>query len=209
MKYRPPPMQPAFSGTGHLVVWIAALAAILLSPLLTAFILSPETRYLVMSKRVGPSDWQTNQVFKETRPLDILVLGNSRMLTAIDYAALREDVQTPDGPLSGGTIGGRVNGYDLSYTFLKDFFTHRHARLVVLNYPDIPQIANHPGEKYIRRLRQPDPGLDIKSPSLAITNYAEMALIGPRLALASIIRPGSLTRLWYRTMEDAPDFEQT
>jgi hypothetical protein len=209
MKFRPPPMQPAFSGTGHLVVWIVALAAILLSPILTALIVSPETRYLVMSKRVGPSDWHTNQVLKETRPLDILVLGNSRMLTAIDHAALREDVHTPDGPLRSETIAARFNGYDLSYTFLKDFFTHRHARLVVLNYPDIPQIDNHPGEKYIRRLGQPDPGLDIKSPSLAITNYAEMALIGPRLALASIFRPGSLTRQGYRTMEDAPDFEQT
>jgi hypothetical protein len=202
-------MQPAFSGTGHLVVWIAALAAILLSPILTALIVSPETRYLVMSKRVGPSDWHTNQVFKETGPLDILVLGNSRMLMAINHAALRQDVHAPDGPLKSETIAARFNGYDLSYTLLKDFFIHRHARLVVINYPDIPQIDSHPGEKYIRTLGQPDPGLDIKTPALAITDYAEMAMIGPRLALASIIRPGSLTRQGYRTMEDFPNFEQT
>ncbi len=209
MKFRPPPMQPAFSGAGHIVVWIAALAGILLSPILTALIVSPETRYLVMSKRVGPSDWHTNQVLKETRPLDILVLGNSRMLMAINHTALREDVHTPDGPLRSETIAARFNGYDLSYTFLKDFFIHRHARLVVINYPDIPQIDNHPGEKYLRTLGQPDPGLDIKTPSLAVTDYAEMAMIGPRLALASIIRPGSLTRQGYRTMEDFPDFERT
>jgi hypothetical protein len=202
-------MQPAFYGTGHLVVWIVALAGILLSTVLTALLVSPETRYLVMSKRVGPSDWHTNQVLKETRPLDILVLGNSRMLTAIDHSALREDVHSPEGPLRSETIAARFNGYDLTYTFLKDFFTHRHARLIVINYPDIPQIDNHPGQKYIRRLGQPDPGLDIKSPGLAITDYAEMALIGPRLALASIFRPGSLTRQGYRTMEDFPDFEKT
>jgi hypothetical protein len=209
MKFRPPPMQPAFYGTGHLVVWISALAAILLSPVLTALVVSPETRYLVMSKRVGPSDWHMNEVLKETRPLDILVLGNSRMLTAIDHSALREDVRTPDGPLKSETIAARFNGYDLTYTFLKDFFKHRHARLVVINYPDIPQIDNHPGQKYIRMLGQPDPGLDIKRPGLAITDYAEMALIGPRLALASIFRPGSLSRQGYRTMEDFPDFEKT
>ena len=202
-------MQPAFLGTGHIVVWIAALAAILLSPILTALVVSPETRYLVMSKRVGPSDWHTEQVLKETGPLDILVLGNSRMLMAINHAALREDVQAPDGPLNSETIAARFNGYDLSYTFLKDFFVHRHARLVVINYPDIPQVDNHPGEKYIRTLGQPDPGLDIKTPGLTVIDYAEMALIGPRLALASIIRPGSLTRQGYRTMEDFPDFEQT
>ncbi len=208
MKFRPPPpMQPAFSGTGHLAVWIAALAGILLSPILTALIVSPETRYLVMSKRVGPSDWHTNQVLKETGPLDILVLGNSRMLMAINHTALREHVNAPDGPLKSETIAARFNGYDLSYTFLKDFFIHRHARLVVINYPDIPQIDNHPGEKYIRTLGQPDPGLDIKTPGLAVTDYAEMAMIGPRLALASIVRPGSLTRTGYRTMEDFPDFE--
>ncbi|MGC2786079.1 MAG: hypothetical protein WA397_20060 [Roseiarcus sp.] len=210
MKFRPPPMQPAFSGTGHIVVWIAALAGILLSPILTTLIVSPETRYLVMSKRVGPSDWHMNQVLKETGPLDILVLGNSRMLMAINHAVLREDVHISDGPpLRSETIAARFNGYDLSYTFLKDFFIHRRARLVVINYPDIPQIDNHPGEKYLRTLGQPDPGLDIKTPSLAITDYAEMAMIGPRLALASIIRPGSLTRQGYRTMEDFPDFKRT
>jgi hypothetical protein len=209
MKFRPPPMQPAFSGTGHLAVWIAALAGILLSPILTALIVSPETRYLVMSKRVGPSDWHTNQVLNKTGPLDILVLGNSRMLMAINHAALREDVHTPDGPLRSETIAARFNGYDLSYTFLKDFFIHRHARLVVLNYPDIPQIDNHPGEKYIRTLGQPDPGLSSSAPALAVTDYAEMAMIGPRLALASIIRPGTTTRNGYRTAEDFPDYERT
>ena len=202
-------MQPAFSGTGHLAVWIVALAGILLSPILTALIVSPETRYLVMSKRVGPTDWHTNQVLKETGPLDILVLGNSRMLMAINHAALREDVHTPDGPLRSETIAARFNGYDLSYTFLKDFFIHRHARLVVLNYPDIPQIDNHPGEKYLRTLGQPDPGLSSSAPALAVTDYAEMAMIGPRLALASIIRPGTTTRNGYRTAEDFPDYERT
>ena len=209
MKFRPTPMQPAFSGTGHLAVWTAALAGILLSPILTALIVSPETRYLVMSKRVGPSDWHTNQVLKETRPLDVLVLGNSRMLMAMNHAALREEVHSSGGPLKSETIAARFNGYDLSYTFLRDFFIHRRARLVVLNYPDIPQVDNHPGEKYIRSLGQPDPGLSPSAPALAVTDYAEMAMIGPRLALASIIRPGSVTRKGYRTMEDFPDYEQT
>ena len=75
MKFRPPPMQPAFYGTGHLILWIVALGAILLSPILTALVVSPETRYLVMSKRVGPSDWHMNEALKETGSLDILVLG--------------------------------------------------------------------------------------------------------------------------------------
>ena len=209
MQFRPPPMQPAFSETGHLVVWIAALAGILLSPILTTLVVSPETRYLVMSKRVGPSDWHTKQIFEETAPLDILFIGNSRMLTAIDHTVLREEVHTPGAPLKSETIAANFNGYDMTYTFLTDFFAHRHARLVVINYPDFPQIDNHPAEKYVRRLGQPDPGMDIRSPNLAIPNYAEMALIGPRLALTSIIHPGSITRLGYRSMENLNNLQET
>jgi hypothetical protein len=202
-------MQPAFSGTGHLVVWIAALAAILLSPILTTLIVSPETRYLVMSKRVGPSDWHTDQILKETGPLDILFVGNSRMLTAVDHTVLRDEVPTPDAPLRSETVAANFNGYDMTYTFLTDFFAHRHARLIVINYPDFPQIDNNPAEKYIRRLGQPDPGLELRNPGLAVTNYAEMAMIGPRLALASIIRPGPITRQGYRSLENLNDLEQT
>jgi hypothetical protein len=202
-------MQPAFWGKGHLVAWIAALATLLLSPILTTIVVSPETRYLVMSKRVGPSDWHTNQILKETGPVDILFIGNSRMLTAVDHTALREEVHTPGAPLKSETIAANFNGYDMTYTFLTDFFAHRRARLIVINYPDFPQVDNHPAEKYVRRLGQPDPGLDIRSANLAISNYAEMALIGPRLALASIIRPGSITRVGYRSMEYTADLEQT
>jgi hypothetical protein len=209
MQFRPPPMQPAFSETAHLIVWIVALGGILLSPILTTLVVSPETRYLVMSKRVGPSDWHTNQILKETEPLDILFIGNSRMLTAIDHTVLREEVHMPGAPLKSETIAANFNGYDMTYTFLTDFFAHRHARLVVINYPDFPQVDNHPAEKYVRRLGQPDPGLDIRRPSLAITDYAEMALIGPRLALASIIRPGSITRLGYRSMENLNNLQET
>jgi hypothetical protein len=201
-------MQPAFWDTGHLVVWIVALAAILLSPILTTLTVSPETRYLVMSKRVGPSDWHTKQILRETGPLDILFVGNSRILTAIDHTVLRDEVHTPGAPLKSETVAANFNGYDMIYTFLTDFFAHRHARLVVINYPDFPQVDNNPAEKYIRRLGQPDPGLELSSPGLAVTNYAEMALIGPRLALASIIRPGSITREGYRAMESLADLEQ-
>jgi hypothetical protein len=202
-------MQPAFWGTAHLAAWVGVLGAIVLSPILTALIVSPETRYLVMSKRVGPSDWHETQILKDSAPLDVLVLGNSRMMTAVDHNVLHENVTTSTGPIRSETIAARFNGYDLSYTFLKDFFIHRRARLVVLNYPDIPQVDSHPGEKYVRRLGQNDPGLQADAGSLAITNYAEMAMIGPRLALASIIRPRGLSKQGYRTMEDFPDYEQT
>ena len=74
MKFRPPPMQPAFSGTGHIVCLDCSIVCNFTVAILTALIVSPETRYLVMSKRVGPSDWHANQILKETGSLDILVL---------------------------------------------------------------------------------------------------------------------------------------
>ena len=209
MQFRTPTMQPAFHETWHLISWIAVLAAILVSPVLTTLVVSPEARYLVMSKRVGPSDWHTTQILKETAPLDILFLGNSRMLSAMDHAALQQEVRAPGALLKSATIAANFNGYDLTYTFLTDFFSQRRARLIVLNYPDFPQTDSHPGEKYIRRLGQPDPGLDRRTPGLAATNYGEMALIGPRLALASVIPPGAFSRAGYRTMKEFPNLEDT
>ena len=139
-------MHPAFYGTGHIIAWIATLAAILVSPFLTTLAVSPEARYLTMSKRVGPSDWHMSQILKETAPLDILFVGNSRMLSAIDHTALGEEVRIAEAPLRSATIAANFNGYDLVYTFLTDFFAHRRARLIVTNYPDFPQTESNPAK---------------------------------------------------------------
>jgi hypothetical protein len=202
-------MNAAFPEPWHLAAWVFGLAAILALPLVTTLVVSPHTRYLLMSKRAGPSDWHANQIFKETEPLDVLFLGNSRTLSAIDHAALEREVQLPGTHFASATLGANFNGYDLTYTFLNDFFARRHARLVVVQYPDFPQLDNNPAEKYIRRLGQPDPGLDIENPALTARDYGEMALVGPRLALASVIPPGPLAHEGFKVIEDTPNLDDT
>src|SRR5581483_4013293 len=88
-QFRPPAILPAFPSTIHLLLWIAGLIAILVSPLLTNIMVRPQTRYLVMSKRAGPTNWYADQIFKSKDPLDILFLGSSRIFSAIDHAALQ------------------------------------------------------------------------------------------------------------------------
>jgi hypothetical protein len=199
MEFRPPAMQPAFHGIGHLIGWIAMLIAILVSPVLTTFAVSPVTRYLVMSNRTGPSDWHVDQIFRETAPLDILFVGNSAITTAIDHAELRREMTARGVPMESATIGFTFNGFDLIHTILTDFFARRRARLVVINYPRAPQTFSAPAEKYLRKISLSDPGFDLGKPVLAATNYGEMALVGFRLALASIIPPGPSDMKGYPT----------
>jgi hypothetical protein len=208
MEFSPPAMKPAFYGRWHLLSWISLLIVILGSPVLTTLAVSPSTRYLVMSKRVGNSDWHASQMFSATAPLDILIMGNSRMLNAFDHSALQQEMLKRGAQVNSETIAANWNGYDLTYTFLKDFFARRQARLVVINYPGDPQTDSHPAEKYVRRFDLSDPGLDIRRPILAATNYGEMALVGFRLALASIVRPEPVDLKWYRSMGEGlpPDF---
>jgi hypothetical protein len=205
MEFRPPAMMPAFHGNWHLIGWIAMLIAVLVSPVAMTRAVSPITRYLVMSKRTGPSDWHANQLFRETAPLDILFLGNSRMTTAVDHAALHQEMLMRGVQVNSATIGANWSGYDLIYTFLTDYFARRRARLIVINYPEPAQTDSHPAEKYVRRLGLIDPGMDIRKPVFAATNYGEMSLVGFRLALASIIRPGPVELKGYRSMESFPD----
>jgi hypothetical protein len=191
MEFRPPAMQPAFHDTRHLIGWVAMLIAILFSPGLTTLAVTPEIRYLVTSIRIGPSDWHANQIFEQTAPLDVLFIGHSGIWTAIDHAELDREMAARGIPTESATIGFTGSGYDFVYTMLTDFFARRRARLVVVNYPDVHlhQTFSNPAEKYVRRISLFDPGLDLGKPALAATNYGEMALVGFRLLLASIIHP--------------------
>ena len=164
-----------------------------------------------MSKRVGPTNWYTDQIFKNTEPLDILFVGSSRMMSAIDHTTLRQEIGTSRAHFTSATLAALFNADDLSYTFLKDFFARRKARLVVLNYPDprFPQTDSNPSEKYIRSLDSGDPGLDLARPTLFATSYSEMALIAPRLWVASIVPPGPIVKGVYNFMSDTADPERT
>jgi hypothetical protein len=204
-------MLRAFPTTLHLVIWIASLIAILVTPLVTSAVVGPQTRYLVMSKRVGPTNWYANQILRKREPLDIVFLGSSRILSAIDHAALQRQMAAAGAHPATATLAADFNANDLTYTFLKDFFAHRKARLVVIAYPDpeFPETDSNPAEKYIRSVDPRDPALDVGRPGLAASSYAEMALIGSRLLVASVIPPGPIVKGQYNFMSDAAALEDT
>jgi hypothetical protein len=202
MEFRPPSMHAAFRGRRHLIAWIVMLIAVLISPVVTTLVVGPNTRYLVMSKRTGPSDWHAKQLTAEWEPLDIVFMGNSRIETAVDHDALQRVMALRGENIRSATIAVDWDGYDLVYTFLSDFFVRRRARLVVVHYPEFSQAGAHPAQKYVRKLWPADPGLDPRSAAFSTTNYGEMALIGMRLVLAALIPPRAIDLAAYRSMED-------
>ena len=204
-------MLPAFPTKIHIFLWIVGLVAILISPLLTSLVVSQETRYLVMSKRTGPTTWYSDQIFAKTEPLDILFLGSSRILTAIDHATLQRTMATSGSHVTSATLAADFNAHDLAYSFLKDFFAHRKARLVVIEYPDpeFPQTDSNPAEKYIRPVDLSDPGLDLARPVVAARSYAEMALIAPRLWVGWAAHPGRIVKGAFNFMSDTTQLEDT
>ena len=211
MQFRPPPMLLAFPSTWHLVAWVVGLATILALPVLTTYTVNPQTRYLVMSKRVGPTDWHVNQILKETEPLDVLFVGNSRILAAVDHAALQQELQRRGRHLATATIGAQLEAEDLAFTYLRDFFARRRARLVIVQSPEIefPQLDTNPSTKYIRSLVRPDPGLYFSTLALATVEYGEMVMIAPRLLLASIIPPGPIVQGVFNFRSETADLEKT
>jgi hypothetical protein len=204
-------MLPAFPTTIHLVAWIVCLIAILASPLVTSAVVRPQTRYLVMSKRVGPTNWYTSQIFRKSEPLDVLFLGSSRMLSAIDHSALQQQMGASKPRFASATLAADFNAIDLTYSFLRDYFARRKARLVVIEYPDpdFPQTDSNPAEKYLRYVDPGDPGFDLGAPALAARSYSETALIAPRLLVASVVPPGRIVRGAYNFMADSEDLEAT
>ena len=164
-----------------------------------------------MSKRVGPTNWPVTQIFEKTEPLDIFFVGSSRMLSTIDHATLQREMGTSSTPLASATLAAYFQANDLEYTLLKDFFARRKAKLVVVEYPDpeFPQVDSNPAEKYIRSLDPSDPGLDLRKPALAARSYSEMALIAPRLWVATIVPPGPIVTGFYNFMSDAGNLERT
>jgi hypothetical protein len=185
----PPPSRPAFANPRHLTLWIVALVAILVAPVLADYLVPTEARYRMMSKRLGPTDWHAEQIFADTTELDILFLGSSRMLAGFDHVVLDAALSTDGGPPKTATIATDYANSDLNFLILTDFFARRKAKLVVLSFPEPPQAFSHPGAKYIRRFDLRDPAISMRTPSVAISNFAEAALISPRLLVAALIPP--------------------
>lgn len=204
MSQKPPDMRCAFYGNGHLTTWIIVLFLVLASPLILSLILPDKTRYLTMSKRVGPSDWHAAQVFEDTAPIDILVMGNSRMTTAVDHDILMQVATERGRTVLSQTLGANFNGYDLAYQTLQDMLPRRKVGLVVVNHPDTPQDDSHPGMKYVNRPDGTDSALARAHPRLFLRDWGEMALIAPRLAVGAIIPPGPINLSQYRSSESFP-----
>lgn len=195
-----PNMQPAFRSGRHLALWTAFVVCVFLSPIATSFVVPVETRFKVMSRRTGPSDWHTKIALSDHSNLDVLFVGHSQTLTNIDHDILRNDLKQRGIDLRAATVAMTWGNLDFAYYYLEELFRHRKVNIVVLPF-GVRQNDPHAATKYLLSLKNVDVSLAFGHPIVAITNYAEMSLISLRLLEALVFPPGPQNLLafqWWR-----------
>jgi len=185
-----PNMQPAFRNMRHLALWTAFLSFVFFSPIVTSFLVPAETRFKVMSRRTGPSDWLTKIALSDHSDLDVLFVGHSQTLTNIDHAVLRQELKKRGIDLRAATVAMTWGNFDFSYYYVQELLRHRKVKIVIL--PLGPrQTEPHAATKYLLSLKTADAAFGLAHPIIAMTNYAEMGLISLRLLEALIFPPGN------------------
>src|ERR1017187_7687811 len=79
-------MRPAFASTQQTAAFALLLLLLLLSPVLAGkkFLPSREQAYATRSWGSAPFPWIQNQIFQETNAIDIVFIGSSHILQAVD-----------------------------------------------------------------------------------------------------------------------------
>ena len=127
-------MRPAFSSTRQAALFTLLLLLLLVSPLLAGkrFLPSREAGYGAEGWFFGPYPWDQKQIFQETNDIDIVIIGSSRLMYAIDPSYVQQQLGAKLGrPAVVRTIGWFQAGYDSLYFAARDLLAHRKVRLLV------------------------------------------------------------------------------
>src|SRR5580698_10906557 len=139
-------MRPAFSSTKQAAAFALLLLVTLLSPVLAGkrFLPPREQAYASQSWGSGPYPWIENQIFQETNDIDIVFIGSSHILHAVDTPYVQAKLSGKIGRQAVvRTLGWGGAGYDALYFFTRDLLAHRKVRMLVF-YDENPA----PGFRY-------------------------------------------------------------
>ena len=134
-------MRPAFSSTKQAAAFALLLLCILLSPVWAGKRLLPprEQAYASQGWGSGPYPWIENQIFQETNDIDILFIGSSHILHAIDTPYVEAQlVDKLSRPAVVRTLGWGGAGFDALYFITRDLLVHRKVRMLVI-YDENPE----------------------------------------------------------------------
>jgi hypothetical protein len=137
-------MDPAFSSNRQAAGFAALLAVILLLPLLAGKSLLPERAeiYKSIPWRFGGHPCFQKTICEEKKPLDIALIGSSRIWCGVDPVHLRDELSTSLGRQAEvRTLGWNTAGFDALYFIAKDLLENREVKLLVVNDEFNPEIG--------------------------------------------------------------------
>jgi hypothetical protein len=127
-------MRPAFSSTKQAAAFALLLLVVLLSPVLAGKKLLPprEQAYAMLGWNKGAFPWVYNQIFQETNPIDIAIVGSSHIWYDINTPYLQQKLSEKlHRPAVVRTVAWGGAGYDGLYFITRDLLAHRQVRQLV------------------------------------------------------------------------------
>lgn len=127
-------MRPAFASTKGASAFAVLLLLLLTGPLLAGKRTLParEQAYSIPSSFFGPYPWIRNQIYDESKDIDVLFIGSSHLLCGIDTPYFQQKLTEKLGRESvvrSVCWGG--GDFDALYFIAKDLLEHRRVRTLV------------------------------------------------------------------------------
>ncbi len=137
-------MDPAFSSNKQAAGFAALLTAIVIMPLLAgrSLLLDRAEIYKSIPWRFGGHPGFQKTIFEEKKPLDVALIGSSRIWCGIDPVHLRDELSTSLGRQAEvRTLGWNTAGFDALYFIARDLLENREVKLLVVNDEFNPEIG--------------------------------------------------------------------
>ncbi len=180
-------MRPAFSTYSSALRFLALLLVILLSPSIVpaSWLPSREQTYASQNLVKAPFPWLQHVIFEEKGPIDVALLGSSRILFSLDAVRFQEQLSQRLGrPATVRVLGWMGSGFDIDYFIAKDLLAHREVRHLIF-YDDFGPNRNN---LYPALFRFQEDAGDLAGLSLAAKcryYFASLAML-PRNLLCNI-----------------------
>ncbi len=129
--------------------------------------------------------WIYERVHFDPRPIDVVVVGPSRIARAIDPLQLQDMLSTPGHPVNVVNFALAQGGRDVNDVIVEETLSKKTPKLIVIGVIEKPSRYGHPAYKYVSpRSLLADPGY------LGNLDYAENVLYLPfrqmRLAISYV-----------------------
>jgi hypothetical protein len=187
-------VKPAFETTRGAVAFLCLVFLCVTWPALwPARWLPPKEESYAAMPDLNPMDFVARQIYHESGPIDVLLIGSSRMWTGVNAATLQRYFEQELGrPCTVLTLGWQYAGFDETWFVFRDLLAHRKVRLAVLSreWDPNPQWRGEPHRFLYRSCRYSEdaPELAGLAPAKRLAIYGTSIFGMPR-TLLSLVRP--------------------